>query len=571
MQLLKRLMIGLLALLMLAMLTAYLTPLDVYVPEVERTLSAQLQAPVSVGSMRAAMLPLPHIELRDVLMGGQDGIALRSVDVSPALADLLAGRLAVHIEAHDGAAHLDQLNRLVDAFADSAAVEQAVTVRELWLSDIILLAPVMAVGPLEGKLEFGGKGELQRAWFALDEQKLSVILLPLPDQRFSVQARAKDWMTPQLPQVSRLPVDELELDGIWGPEEMMAQRFSVVSRGMRIEGAGRLGFSDGLDVQAVLGKVELPLERLMELLGRPVTLTGSLTARGTMACKADNWTRLAESMRFSGELRLNDVHARISESFKQPLAFDSIQSRVVLDPTRMDLSDLQASLYGGTLTGEVGIDRKASLLKGEFAASDVNMRPVVEALTNEVLFTGLMDSQTKLAMNLDRLDRFPENLRLMAKFHLRDGALSKVDLVQAASNSGNGGRGGVTRFSDLTGALSVDASGYHFRDLRIASGSLDADGRIDMTPALQLNGALDVDLKGTVGLVSMPLVVSGTLDQPVVRVSSAALAGAAVGTAVLGPGLGTALGVKLGGFMNKLFGSKADGNRAKPGLEDGTR
>jgi hypothetical protein len=96
----------------------------------------------------------------------------------------------------------------------------------------------------------------------------------------------------------------------------------------------------------------------------------------------------------------------------------------------------------------------------------------------------------------------------------------------------------------------------------MSSGSLKAEGRIDMTPALRLNGALDVDMKGTAGLMSMPLVVSGTLEQPQVRVSGAALAGAAVGTAVLGPGLGTALGVRLGGFMNKLFGDKTNTNTA---------
>jgi phage tail tape-measure protein len=58
----------------------------------------------------------------------------------------------------------------------------------------------------------------------------------------------------------------------------------------------------------------------------------------------------------------------------------------------------------------------------------------------------------------------------------------------------------------------------------------------------------------------MPMVVSGTLNEPVVRPSGSALAGAAVGTAILGPGLGTAIGVRVGGFLNKLFGKK-DGDK----------
>jgi hypothetical protein len=53
-------------------------------------------------------------------------------------------------------------------------------------------------------------------------------------------------------------------------------------------------------------------------------------------------------------------------------------------------------------------------------------------------------------------------------------------------------------------------------------------------------------------LVSVPLIVSGTLDKPLVYPSKAALAGAAVGTAILGPGLGTSLGSKAGSAVSGL-------------------
>lgn len=160
-------------------------------------------------------------------------------------------------------------------------------------------------------------------------------------------------------------------------------------------------------------------------------------------------------------------------------------------------------------------------------------------------------------MSLDRLDRFPQNLKLAGKFKLRDGALSRIDLAQAVNSSGKSAVG-VTRFDSLTGSVNINLSGYHFRDVRISSGSLNADGWVDVAPTLQLKGILDVDLKRTGGLVSMPMVISGTLNKPVVRVSGAAWAGAAVGTAILGPGLGTALGVKVGGFLNKLFGGRRE-------------
>lgn len=560
---LKRLLIALFALLMLAMLAAYLTPLNVYIPEAERGLSARLQIPVRIGDLRAVMLPLPHLELSDVLMGGQDGIALHSVDVSPVLPELLTGRLALHVRVRDGAAHLAQLRKLADALSKTKAIGRTPLLRELWLSELILLTPEMSLGPLGGELEFSEAGVLQRAWFSLDEKKLTVDLSSMPEQQFAVEVRARDWVSPQLPQLAKLPVDELQLDGVLGRENLVAQRFSLVSQGLRVEGAGRLDYLHGMQLHAQLSQVEIPLDRLMALLGRPVEMTGLLAGNGKLDCHADNWAGLTEGVRFVGDLRLTGIKARISESFRLPLAVDSIRSHVVLQPKRLDLSGLQAELYGGNLSGELGLDRKKSVLNARFATRNINMRPVVEAVTNEVLFTGRMESQTRLTMNLDRLDRIPENLILASQFHLRNGTVTKVDLAQVVSNSGKAATSvGVTRFGDLTGSLRVDASGYHFGDLKMSSDSLYADGRIDMTPGLQLNGALDVDVKGTAGIVSLPLVVSGSLEHPEVGVSSAAWAGAAVGTAMLGPGLGTALGGRLGGFMNKLFGNKASGARS---------
>jgi len=148
---------------------------------------------------------------------------------------------------------------------------------------------------------------------------------------------------------------------------------------------------------------------------------------------------------------------------------------------------------------------------------------------------------------------------------LRNGVLTKVDLVQAASNPGNA-KGGATRFDDLTGLINVDAGGYHFNELKITSGALNADGKVDISPALQLSGMLDTNVKGTMGFVSMTMVVSGTLNKPSVAPSGSAWAGAAVGTVILGPGLGTAVGIRIGGFLNKLFGKSDEKNVVKPGV-----
>jgi hypothetical protein len=99
----------------------------------------------------------------------------------------------------------------------------------------------------------------------------------------------------------------------------------------------------------------------------------------------------------------------------------------------------------------------------------------------------------------------------------------------------------------------MDPAGYHFSDLEISSGLLKATGDVTISKTKELSGDVSAAVRGTASLIATPLSLSGTVDDPVVRPSKAALAGAAVGTAIL-PGVGTAIGAKAGEFTKKLFG-----------------
>lgn len=549
---LKRSLVGFLAVLLLALVVVYLTPLDTYVPEVERTLAAQLHEPVSIQHLRIAVWPLPHLELQGVRLGQQDGIAAESVDVKIDLpGSLLDKMLVLRVAVRDGTANFVQVRKLVEHFANAPVAAQSVTLRELQLSGMMLLTPELPLGPVEAKLEFASAGALQRIWIALDEQKITATLVPQADQHFAVQVRARDWAPPQFPQ---LLLQDVQIDGVLGQQDLVLQKFVVAMRGMRAAGSGKLVFSDGWQVQAVFRQLDVPLEQLMAMLGQHLKLTGTMKVQGVLDAKATSFNALMNHFQFSGDAQITHATARMSANLQHPLVFDEIRAQVLVRPEHLELSELQAKLYGGQLFGTASVTRRDVTLVGDLVVSGIAMQSLVQALTNEVLFTGSLESAAEFSLRLDALQNFPASMQLSGDFHLRNGALTKVDLVQVASNPTKSDAKGVTRFDDLTGLLKVDAAGYHFRDIKIKSGMLNADGKLDITPSLQLNGTLDADVKGTIGLVSMPLVVSGTLNNPSVRVSKSALAGAAVGTVILGPGLGTALGVKVGGILKKLFG-----------------
>jgi len=564
---LKRLLVGLLAILILAMAAIYLTPLDTYVPKAEQALGERLHEPVSIQHLRLAALPLPHLELQGVRLGGEEGIAARSVKVELDLPGLLAGKVMVRrILLREGTANFVLLRKLVDSFGKAPVAKQRAAVRELQFSGMSLLMPDMVLGPIEGKLEFAQAGPLERAWFAMNEQKVTAVLLPLPEQHFSAKVQARSWIPPQFPQ---LLLDELQVEGVLSKQDFVAQKFAVTLHGIHASGSGKVEFSDGWRVMATFAQVDAPLERVMALLQKPVELTGAASVKGEFSGKAATLGGLKDNFKFSGEALISHATARIAADIQHPLRIDEIKAHVVAQREHLGLSALEAKLYGGKLSGTASINRKDAVLAADVVASGIAMQSLVEALTNEVLFTGTMENAAKFAMRLDAFERFPENLQLAANFHLRNGILTKVDLVQAASGPGNAdAKGKVTRFDDLTGLLDVDATGYHFRKLEISSGSLNAKGNVDISPSLQLSGKLDAEVKGTVGLVSVPMIVSGTLDAPIVRVSKTVWAGAAVGTAILGPGLGTAVGMKVGGFLNKLFGKDSDKSGDKKSAPD---
>ncbi len=568
---LKRVVVGMLALLMLAMVAIYLTPLDAYVPEVEQVLSGQLREPVTIRHLRLTALPLPHLELQDVQVGGQEGVAAQSVVVGLDMPSLLTGKVVVeHISLKDGAAHLVQVRKLLDLFTSTPVIAQSLPVRELELSGMSFLAPGMMLGPVEGKLEFADTGQLKLASFGMDGQKATVILVPQPDRCFGLVMQARDWTTPQFAQLPPMLLDELQVVGMLGERDFLVRNFSVASRGMRLAvSSGKVGFSDGWQVSAILSQADAQIEQLMALLGEPLGVTGAISAKGVLNARASALSGLKDNLRFSGEVQVSNATVRIADGLHNTLAFDQIKTRVVAQPEHLELSGLEARFYGGRLTGKANINRKDAQLDAEIAMNRIDVQPLVKALTNELLFTGSMNGAAKFSMRLDEFEQFTENFRLSGNFHLRNGVLTKVDLVQAASNPGKAYvKGGVTRFDDLSGLLNVDASGYHLRKLKIASGSLNAEGKLDISHSLLLSGTLDADVKGTAGLISMPLVVGGTMDNPAVRPSGTALAGAAVGTAILGPGVGTALGIRVGGFLNRLFGKNNDNKDPAPAKSD---
>jgi hypothetical protein len=155
-------------------------------------------------------------------------------------------------------------------------------------------------------------------------------------------------------------------------------------------------------------------------------------------------------------------------------------------------------------------------------------------------------------------ERILDGLRLETPFGVQGGVLHGVDIRKAATSllSKDGGKGGETRFDKLSGRLNIDRGTRRLTQLDIVSGSLSADGNVTISPQDKLSGRINTRIKAASVAAAVPLNVSGTLDSPLLFPTGGTVAGAAAGTAVLGPGIGTALGAKVGQWAENLFGKK---------------
>lgn len=200
------------------------------------------------------------------------------------------------------------------------------------------------------------------------------------------------------------------------------------------------------------------------------------------------------------------------------------------------------------------------VLHGQLKTSGVD----VAALTAPgKALTGQLEAATTLNARAATTSALVDALQSQTTFTVRNAVVNGIDLAKAVKTVGLS-RGGQTPLDTLAGQVSTQGRSAQLTNLVATSGALSATGNVAISPAKALSGQVSVTLAGDSklgnaigGAVGVPLIVSGTLDNPEVTLSRSALLGAAIGT-VLMPGVGTGAGAnvgeKVGNSLRGLFG-----------------
>ncbi len=263
-----------------------------------------------------------------------------------------------------------------------------------------------------------------------------------------------------------------------------------------------------------------------------------------------------------------------------PLLVSELAGSGTLDPGQgLRLGAIRGSLYGGAIAGKLNIGWDTDwIIDANLAINDVEIQPIVALYTEDATISGRLSANAVIAMRAPSAAELAAAVDVESDFRIEQGILHNIDLSNASKAASRPGTesDGQTRFDKVTGHLGIDSAGYYLTNVQIGSGVLTADAEIFISTQQALAGHVDVALKGTSGILSSPLVLSGTVQDPALYPSKAALAGAAAGTMLLGPGLGTTVGLKAGRYTQKLFGrrvkkARANADKALPGAASAER
>lgn len=217
---------------------------------------------------------------------------------------------------------------------------------------------------------------------------------------------------------------------------------------------------------------------------------------------------------------------------------------------------LRVDIGGGHVAGKLKVDpgrNGLQLLTGQLATENVE----VAALTAPSKpLTGKLQAQSTLRAEYRDIGQLADVLATQTRFTVRDAVVQGIDLQKAVQTVGLS-RGGITRLDTLAGHVATQGKAVQLTNLVATSGLLSATGNVAMAPNKALSGRVNVDMSGGKEAVGVPLVVGGTVDDPSVTLTRAAMVGAALGTLVL-PGAGTAAGAstgeRIGESLKGLFG-----------------
>ena len=190
--------------------------------------------------------------------------------------------------------------------------------------------------------------------------------------------------------------------------------------------------------------------------------------------------------------------------------FSDFSAKGEIGDGEVNFTEIDAHAYGGILSGNGKMSwRKGWQVQGRIQAKTMELEKLFPqfGLSGEIFAEGTFGFQ---GAKLAQLGDAP---RLEGSFEAKKGVINGLDMVETARLSSHDHLpGGRTHFDDLSGVLLLENHNRHFRQIKITSGMLRANGSLEISADNELSGNFNSEIKMRSG--NNPLILYGTLTEP---------------------------------------------------------
>jgi hypothetical protein len=179
------------------------------------------------------------------------------------------------------------------------------------------------------------------------------------------------------------------------------------------------------------------------------------------------------------------------------VVFSDISAKGDLGDGEVNFTEMDAHIYNGILLGRAKLNwRKGWQLQGQLEAKTFELNKMFPKYGVE----GELFGEGTFSMTGAKLSQIGESPRLDASFTVKNGMVSGFDMVETARLlSREHMVGGRTHYDDMIGVVQLENHALRFRQLRIVSGMLSANGSFDVSPGNQLSGSFNAEIKMRAG------------------------------------------------------------------------
>ncbi len=189
--------------------------------------------------------------------------------------------------------------------------------------------------------------------------------------------------------------------------------------------------------------------------------------------------------------------------------FAELTAKGVLTNDRLQISDYDARILGGSVQGDAVIDWHSGWrAQGTLSAKAISMQDMSK------LLNGNVDGSARFKMNSVGLAGLTDTVSLEGSFTTSNGLISGMDIVETARmRSREILHGGRTHYDTLSGVINYADSAYHFKQVKIGAGVLNATASFDVIQK-QLSGNMNVILSMHDNQAPVDLKLGGAIDEP---------------------------------------------------------